>query len=210
MPGSARPYAAPVVSSRHCSPVLHGSCPPVCLRYMGSARANRSGWSPGSEWKEFVRTEPRRATSGRGWVYGSGCGSLGVTWVDPVDCGEIVPKKRRHWWRSSAHVLCDRTPDRGGGGGGGGGGDGDGDGCGRSVVVGGWARPSTSIQPTTTGRARRTMMVTDGPWWVQLSVSLLAAGCFGSFLGGLVAFGLRDFLSIVMLIICPSFCCAVL
>jgi len=80
---------------------------------------------------------------------------------------------------------------------------------GLSLWEGGLARVQVSIQPTTTGRARRTMMVTDGPWWVQLSVSLLAAGCFGSFLGGLVAFGLRDFLSIVMLIICPSFCCAV-
>jgi len=63
-PGSARPNAAPVTSNRHCSPVLHGSCPPVCLRYMGSARANRSGWSPDSEWKEFVEMGPRGATSG--------------------------------------------------------------------------------------------------------------------------------------------------
>jgi hypothetical protein len=67
-PGSARPNAAPVVSSRHCSPVLHGSCPPACLRRMGSARANRSGWSPGSEWKELVGTEPRGATSGKAAV----------------------------------------------------------------------------------------------------------------------------------------------
>ena len=50
---SDRPDASPVVSNRHCSPVLLGSCPPACLRRMGSARANRSGWSPGSEWKEF-------------------------------------------------------------------------------------------------------------------------------------------------------------
>jgi len=67
-PGSARPNAAPVMSSRHYSPVLHGSCPPVCLRRMGSARANRSGWSPGSEWKELVGTEPRGATSGKAAV----------------------------------------------------------------------------------------------------------------------------------------------
>jgi hypothetical protein len=51
--GSARPDATPVMCSRHCSPVLLGSCPPPCLRYMGSARANRSGRSPGSEWKVF-------------------------------------------------------------------------------------------------------------------------------------------------------------
>lgn len=64
--GSALPDAAPVASNRHCSPVLLGSCPPACLRHMGSARANRPGWSPGSVWKEFVRWEPRGATSGVG------------------------------------------------------------------------------------------------------------------------------------------------
>lgn len=45
----ARPDAILEGSNRHCSPVLLDSCPPVCLRYMGSARANRSGRSP-----EFV------------------------------------------------------------------------------------------------------------------------------------------------------------
>lgn len=46
--GSARPDATLVGSTRHCSPALLDSCPPVCLRYMGSARANRSGRSPES------------------------------------------------------------------------------------------------------------------------------------------------------------------
>lgn len=46
--GSARPDATLVGSNRHCSPALLDSCPPVCLRYMGSARANRSGRSPES------------------------------------------------------------------------------------------------------------------------------------------------------------------
>lgn len=59
---SARPDASPVASSRHCSPTRLGSCPPAC-RCMGSARANRSGWLPESVWKEFVRWEPRGATS---------------------------------------------------------------------------------------------------------------------------------------------------
>lgn len=62
--GFARPDASSVGSNRHCSPVLLGSCPPVCLRYMGSARANRSGWSPDSEWKEFVKRAPRGAATG--------------------------------------------------------------------------------------------------------------------------------------------------
>lgn len=62
--GSDRPDAIPVVSNRHCSPVLLGNCPPACLRRMRSARANRSGWEPGSEWKEFERLEPRGAAPG--------------------------------------------------------------------------------------------------------------------------------------------------
>ena len=62
--GSARPDATPVRHNRHCSPLL-GSCPPACLRYMGSARANRSGRSPDSEWKEFDASRPSRAASGR-------------------------------------------------------------------------------------------------------------------------------------------------
>ena len=52
MPGSARPDAPPGESSRHGSPVLLCSCPPACLRCMGSARANRSGRSPDSGGKE--------------------------------------------------------------------------------------------------------------------------------------------------------------
>lgn len=44
--GSARPDASSVLNSRHCSLILLGSCPPVCLRCMGSARASRSGRSP--------------------------------------------------------------------------------------------------------------------------------------------------------------------
>jgi hypothetical protein len=62
--GSARPDATPVVSIRHCSPQLD-NCPPACLRYMGSARANRSGRSPGSELKEFDELKPFRAASER-------------------------------------------------------------------------------------------------------------------------------------------------
>jgi hypothetical protein len=56
--GSARPGATPGESKRHCSPVLLGSCPPVCLRCMGSARANRSERSPDSGWKVFVGLGP--------------------------------------------------------------------------------------------------------------------------------------------------------
>lgn len=52
--GSDRPDASPVVSSRHCSLFLIGSCPPACLRSMGSARANRSGWEPDSVSRELV------------------------------------------------------------------------------------------------------------------------------------------------------------
>lgn len=50
---SDRPDAIPEENSRHCNPVLLDSCPPACLRYMGSARANRSGRSPDSGWKVF-------------------------------------------------------------------------------------------------------------------------------------------------------------
>ena len=46
--GSARPDATPGENSRHCSLFLLCSCPPACLRCMGSARANRSGRSPDS------------------------------------------------------------------------------------------------------------------------------------------------------------------
>jgi hypothetical protein len=62
-PGPAPPDAGLAARSRHCNPVLLGSCPPACLRHMGSARASRSGWSPDSESKEFVEVEPRGATS---------------------------------------------------------------------------------------------------------------------------------------------------
>ncbi|KAG8676654.1 hypothetical protein FPOAC1_002661 [Fusarium poae] len=40
-------------------------CPPVCLRRMRSSRANRSGRPLGSEWKEFDKLKPLRATTGR-------------------------------------------------------------------------------------------------------------------------------------------------
>ncbi len=70
--GSARPDATPGESSRHCSLALLCNCPPACLRCMGSARANRSGRSPGSEGKEFDGLRPLWAA---GLVVTSWCGS---------------------------------------------------------------------------------------------------------------------------------------
>lgn len=115
-PGPGRSDAVPVVSSRHCSPFLHGSCPPACLRYMGSARANRSGWSPGSEWKELVKFEPRGAASGEVVVYCSvrrSLQSLLLTLVVLVRwywVGVVFPSKQ-------TTCGCDEALlDRGGGG----------------------------------------------------------------------------------------------
>lgn len=51
--GFDRPDASPVTSSRHCSLLLFGSCPPACLRHMRSARASRPGRESESEWKEL-------------------------------------------------------------------------------------------------------------------------------------------------------------
>lgn len=65
---SARPDAILVESNRHCSPVLLDSCPPACRRCMGSARANRSGRSPESVWKEFDGLEPLGAADVRAVV----------------------------------------------------------------------------------------------------------------------------------------------
>ena len=55
---------SPGQSSPHCSPLLD-KCPPACLQYMRSARANRSGRPPGSGWKEFDRMKPLRAAARR-------------------------------------------------------------------------------------------------------------------------------------------------
>jgi hypothetical protein len=88
------PNARPVVSNRHCSPDLLDSCPPACRQRLGSARANRSGRSPGSVGREFGRWVPRRAILLGCWLKFS------------LSAGEL-PRQltfTNHWsiWRTSS------------------------------------------------------------------------------------------------------------